>query len=327
MRKVLALVSLLAVLIVLACLWERHHHGEIRFLTALNIRNILPLIGFFGILSLGEALVIITGGIDLSVGSVVALVGIVTAILLRDKGLHPALAIPLTLSMATAIGACHGVLVTKARMQPFVVTLCGLFFYRGIARWIAADATKGFGSGFATLKWLGRGYIPDTATSLVSVPFVIMLVLAAILGAYLHLTPGGRHLFALGANEDAARFSGIPVVRAKITAYALCGLLSGIGGLLIAFNVNSLGPADFGSFYELYAIAGVVLGGCSLRGGTGNVAAIVVGASLIVVLKNLVNILQIPSQLEYMVIGGAILLGVFVDEVFLRRAETRVAAP
>jgi ribose transport system permease protein len=323
---VLGLAALLAGLIVLTCLWERHAHGTIRFLTPQNLRNLLPWIGLFGILSLGEALVIITGGIDLSIGSVVALVGIVTAVLLRDKGLGPLIAIPAGLGIAMAIGAWQGVLVTKARMQPFVVTLCGLFFYRGIARLITGDTTRGFGASFPNLTWLGSGFMPDNNTSLLSVPFVILIVLAVIEGAYLHYSAQGRHLFALGANEESARFSGIPVARMKIIAYTLCSLLTGIGGLLIAFNVNSLGPTDFGSFYELYAIAGAVLGGCSLRGGSGNVAGVVVGASLIVVLKNLVNILEIPSQLEYVVIGGAILFGVFVDEMFTRRSASAAAA-
>jgi ribose transport system permease protein len=250
----------------------------------------------------------------------------VTAVLLRDQGWNPLLAIPMGLGISALIGAWHGVLITKARMQPFVVTLCGLFFYRGIARLITSDTTRGFGASFPSLRWLGSGFIPDTGASLISVPFVILLVLGAIEGAYLHLSAQGRHLFALGANEEAARFSGIPVARVKIIAYTLCSLLTGIGGLLIAFNVNSLGPSDFGSFYELYAIAGAVLGGCSLRGGTGNVAGVVVGASLIVVLKNLVNILEIPSQLEYVVIGGAILMGVFVDEMFTRRTASTAAA-
>ncbi len=321
MRKVLGLAILLAALIGLACVYESYAHETIRFLTTNNIRNILPLIGFFGILSLGEALVIITGGIDLSIGSIVALVGIVCAILLRDRGWHPMAAIPVSLAIATAIGAWHGTLVAKARMQPFVVTLCGLFFYRGIARLITKDVTRGFGIEFPTLKWLGSGFIPNVEWSYLSVPFVIMLGIALIEGLYLHYTAQGRHILALGANEESARFSGIPVARVKIIAYTLCGLLSGIGGLLVAFNVNSLGPSDFGSFYELYAIAGVVLGGCSLRGGSGNVPAVVIGASLIVVLKNLVNILQIPSQLEYVVIGGAILAGVFADEFFTRRSS------
>lgn len=321
-KKVLGLLALLVVLIGAVCVWEKSAHDTVRFLTPQNIRNLLPWIGLFGILSLAQSFVIITGGIDLSVGSVVALVAIITSFLMHDKGWPPFAAIPLGLAICAAIGSSHGVLISKARMQPFVVTLCGLFFYRGVARLITVDTTRGFGgpSEFPILKWLGGGFIPNTGMSMVSVPFVTMLVFAVLVGAYLHFTPYGRHLFAIGANTDAAKFSGIAVDRATIIAYTLCSLLTGVGGLLIAFNVNSIGPTDFGSFYELYAIAGVVLGGCSLRGGTGNIVGVVVGASLIVVLKNLVNILEVPSQLEYVVIGGAILLGVFVDETLKRRA-------
>lgn len=325
-KKILALMGLLMFLVTAVCVWERFDHGTVRFLTPQNIRNLLPWVGLFGILSLAQSFVIITGGIDLSVGSVVALIAIITSFLMRDKGWHPALALPAGLALCAVIGCWHGALVAKVRMQPFVVTLCGLFFYRGIARLITGDTTRGFGSPeeFPVLKWLGGGFIPDTGASLVSVPFVIMLIVAVVVGAYLHFTPHGRHLFAMGANEDAAMFSGIPVARAKIAAYTLCSLITGVGGLLIAFNVNSIGPTDFGSFYELYAIAGVVLGGCSLRGGTGNIAGVVVGASLIVVLKNLVNILEIPSQLEYVVIGGAILVGVFADETLKRKARAKL---
>jgi len=284
-------------------------------------------VGLFGILSLGQSVVIITGGIDLSVGSVIALIGISSAMLLdKGQGMHPALVLPMMLILAALVGAWHGLLIAKARMQPFVVTLCGLFFYRGIARLLAGDRTQGFGSAFQRLKWLGRGYIQDEGGLLpvpLPAPFLIFLLLAASLGAYLHFSAQGRHLFALGANEEGARFSGIRTDRLKVMAYALCTLITAFGGLLIAFKVNSLGPSDFGSFYELYAIAGAVLGGCSLRGGAGNVLGVVIGASLIVVLRNLVNILEIPSQLEYVVIGGAILVGVCIDELFARRGEKR----
>jgi ribose transport system permease protein len=324
-RKIIGLLVLLAALIAAACFYESYAHETIRFLKTSNIRNLLPLIGFFGILSLGQALVIITGGIDLSIGSVVALVGILTAILLRDKGWPPYAAIPTTLALAALIGLWHGLMVSKARIQPFVVTLCGLFFYRGLARLIAQDSTRGFGMDFPFLRWLGSGFIPNVDNSFISVPFVIMIFIAIVLGAYLHLTAKGRHIFAVGASEDAAHFSGISVDGVKIMAYMLCGLISGVGGLLMAFNVNSLGPSDFGNSYELYAIAGVVLGGCSLRGGSGTVPGVVIGATLIVVLKNLVNIFQIPSQLEYVVIGGAILLGVLADEILTRRGSKRVA--
>lgn len=322
MRKTLGLLALLAVLVAGACFWEFRIHGESRFFTPQNLRNLLTWVGLFGILSLGQAVVIITGGIDLSVGSVVALVGIVAAIFLRDAGLHPGLAIPACLGIAAAIGLFHGVLITRLRIQPFIVTLCGLFFYRGITRLITEDSTRGFGTGFPTLNWLGSGYLGD---GLVPMPFLILLGLALLVGAFMHLTATGRRLFALGANEEAARFSGVRTRRIKVLAYVLCSLLTGVGGLLIAFKVNSLGPTDFGSFYELYAIAGAVLGGCSLRGGLGNVPSVIVGATLIVLLRNLVNILAIPSQVEYIVIGGAILLGVIADEFLWRRGPTAPA--
>lgn len=321
LRKVVGLVVLLATLIGVACLWEAHAHESIRFLTRQNLRNVFPWVGLFGILSLGQAFVIITGGIDLSVGSVVALVGILAAVLLRDYRLSVFVAIPVSLLVCALIGLWHGVLVARLRIQPFIVTLCGLFFYRGVARLLTQDTTRGFGGDYPFLTWLGGGFIPDTGLSYLSVPLVVMALLAFFCAAHLHFSGPGRHLFALGASEDAARYSGIPVGRVKMMAYVVCSVLTGIGGLLIAFNVNSLGPTDFGNSYELYAIAGVVLGGCSLRGGTGNILGVVIGASLIVVLRNLVNILEIPSQLEYVVIGGAILAGVCADELFTRRSK------
>lgn len=337
MRKVLGLLILLIALSAVTFLWEQYHLGENRFLTMGNWRNLLTWIGLFGILSLGQSLVIITGGIDLSVGSVVALTGIVAGMLMdKGEGWSPALVLPICLLLSAGIGGAHGLLVTKARMQPFVVTLCGLFVYRGVARFIAQDSTQGFGNAYEGLKWFGRGSLLDwfpawsggPASSLslgpailnmAVAPFLVMLFIAVLLAAYLHYSAQGRHLFALGANEEAARFSGVRTVPLKIQAYILCSLICGLGGLLIAFKVNSMGPSDFGSFYELYAIAGAVLGGCSLRGGTGNVLGVILGISLIMILRNLVNILGVPSELEYVVIGGTILLGVFIDELFTSR--------
>lgn len=321
MRKALGLLGLLAGLIALSCLWEFLKNGQINFLSHANMRNVLTWIGLFGILSVAQSLVIIAGGIDLSVGSVVALSGIATAMALdRGNGMHPAAAIPLVLSASAVIGLWHGLLVAKARIQPFIVTLCGLFFYRGVARVLTDDASVGFGPAHTGLRRLGNGFLP-TAEGLLPVPFVLFAVIAGALGVYLHLTAPGRHLYAVGANEESARFSGLRTDRIKILAYVLCSVLTGLGGILIAFKVSSLGPSNFGSFYELYAIAGAVLGGCSLRGGSGTVLGVVIGASLIVVLQNLVNILEIPSQLEYVVIGAAILAGVCTDELIARRGS------
>lgn len=338
MRKALGLFILLLVLSGIAFGWEWSQQGYSNFLTLGNWKNLLNWVGLFGILALAQSIVIITGGIDLSVGSVVGLVPITAALLMNEHEWHPAFALPLSLLIAAAIGIVHGLFITRLRMQPFIVTLCGLFVYRGIARFIAEDKTQGFGIAHNKLRWLGNGslldlfpsYVPPPGEPLtygmrllsaVAAPLVIMLLLGAVLAAYLHFAAQGRHLFALGANEEAARFSGIRTRRLKLVAYLLCSLITGVGGLLFGFKVNSMGPTDFGSSYELYAIAGAVLGGCSLRGGTGNVLGVILGITLIRVLTNLVNILSIPGELEFVVIGGAILVGVCVDEMLTRRAR------
>jgi ribose transport system permease protein len=316
-RKAAGLLALLAGLIALSSAWEYHHNHEVKFLTAYNVGNLLTWVGLFGILSVAQAFVIITGGIDLSVGSVVALVSILAASAMTRFNVHPAAAFSAALALSALIGFCHGMLITKARMQPFVVTLCGLFIYRGIARLITSDTTQGYGVTIPAIRWFGKGMVSG---AWLPAPFVIFLLLAAVVGIYLHLTASGRYLFAVGANEQSARFSGISTDRVKIIAYVLCSVVTAIGGLLLSFKVNSMGPSDFGNGYELYAIAGAALGGCSLRGGSGAIVGVVIASALICVLKNLVNILEIPSQLEYVVIGGAILTGVFVDEVFSRKS-------
>lgn len=340
MRKSLGLFILLIALAALAFGWEWHYQGHSVFLTLANWKNLLTWVGLFGILALAQSIVIVSGGIDLSVGSVVGLVPITAALLMnKGEGWHPAFALPVSLLVAAAIGLLHGQFITRMRMQPFIVTLCGLFIYRGIARYITGDRTQGFGNEYTRLRWFGNGSLFDLLPAslagprgealsagmrllnAVVAPFLVMLLIAAILAAYLHFSAQGRHLFALGANEEGARFSGLRTRRIKVTAYLLCSVISGFGGLLIAFKVNSMGPSDFGSFYELYAIAGAVLGGCSLRGGAGNVLGVVLGITLLMVLRNLVNILSIPSELEFVVIGGAILAGVTIDELFTRRTR------
>lgn len=323
MRKVIALAGLLLTLVVFTVGWEYARIGTSRFIQLNNLSNLLTWIGLFGILSLGQAFVIIVGGIDLSVGSLTALVAVCSAKWISDAGMHPALALGACLLICAAVGLWHGLLIAKVRMQPFVVTLCGLFLYRGAARIIAGDTSQGFGAGSPVLRWLGGG--AGAIGGVLPVPFVELLILAALAGAYLHFMPAGRHLFALGANEESARFSGVATHRLKIQAYILCSVISGVGGLLLAFKVGSVQASNFGNFYELYAIAGAVLGGCSLRGGSGNVLGVLLGASIVRVLRNLVVLLGIPSELEYVVIGGAILAGVFVDEVLGRRAVVRRA--
>jgi ribose transport system permease protein len=221
------------------------------------------------------------------------------------------------IAIASALGLLHGVLVTRVRIQPFIVTLCGLLFYRGVARFIAGDETKGFGNagGFEKLQNLATGSLFH-----VPMPFVLMIVIGVVMWVVLHRSVYGRYLFAVGRNEEAARYSGINSRRVIASAYVLSGLMAGIAGVVLAFYTNSISPSSHGSFYELYGIAAAVLGGCSLRGGEGSIIGILIGAALLQVLQNLVNLLGIPSSLNFAVMGAVILIGVIADQVFERRS-------
>ncbi len=207
-------------------------------------------------------------------------------------------------------------------MQPFIVTLCGLLFYRGLARFVANDETKGFGNdGFGVLRALATGSVGP-----VPMPFVLLIVIAAAMYVLLHRSVYGRYLFAVGRNEDAARYSGINTRAVILGAYALEALLVAVAGILIAFYTNSISPANHGNAYELYGIAAAVLGGCSLRGGEGSILGIVIGTALLQVLQNLVNLLGIPSSLNFAVMGAVIFLGVLVDQLSGRRKKAQKVA-
>ena len=288
-----------------------------RFLSPANLQNTARLIGAFGIFSLGLGLVIITGGIDLSVGSSFALLGVLLSMMLTEWHLAWPLAVLAIVALAALLGAVHGLLITRLGLQPFVVTLCGLLVYRGLARFIADDETKGFGdaAGFHTLQRLMTGSLFGVPT-----PFVAMAIIGVVMWVVLHRSIYGRHLFATGRNEIASRFSGIDVRRVIVSTYVILGVLTGISAIIFAFYTNSISPSSHGSFFELYGIAAAVLGGCSLRGGEGSIVGILLGTTLLQVLQNLVNLLGIPSSLNFAVMGGVILVGVVADQILQRRA-------
>jgi ribose transport system permease protein len=287
-----------------------------RFLSAANLQNTARLIGAFGIFSLGLGLVIITGGIDLSVGSAFALLGVLLSIMLTEWGMPWPAAVAVIIALGAVLGACHGLLITGLGLQPFIVTLCGLLLYRGLARFIARDETKGFGdaAGFQTLQQLATGSVFHVPT-----PFVALVISSAVTWVVLHRSVYGRHLFATGRNEVAARYSGVNVQRVTVGAYVILGVLVGLSAIVFAFYTNSISPSSHGSFFELYGIAAAVLGGCTLRGGEGSVVGILLGTTLLQVLQNLVNLLGIPSSLDFAVMGGVILVGVIGDQVLQRR--------
>jgi ribose transport system permease protein len=316
MKKELATLLLLVVLCVIVTALNP------RFVSPANLQNTARLVGAFGIFSLGLGLVIITGGIDLSVGSAFALLGVLLSIMLTTWQLPWMLAIGIVIAIGALLGAFHGFLITRLGLQPFIVTLCGLLLYRGIARFIANDETKGFGdaAGFETLQRFAT-----TGAFGVPTPFILLMAASAVLYVVLHRSVYGRHLFATGRNPVAARYSGIRTARVIMSAYVILGVLTGLSAIVFAFYTNSVSPSSHGNFFELYGIAAAVLGGCSLRGGEGSVIGILIGATLLQVLQNLVNLLGIPSSLNFAVMGGVILVGVVGDQV-LRRRPARAAA-
>ena len=308
-RKELGILMLLVALCVVVALKNP------QFLSATNLQNMARLIGTFGIFSIGVGIVIITGCIDLSVGSIFALLGILLSIMLTERHWPALLAVAAVLGLGAGLGFIHGVLVTRLRLQPFIVTLCGLLLYRGIARYIAEDSTKGFGSqGFEWLRRFATGSLLS-----VPMPFVLLIIVGTIMFVILHGSIYGRHLFAVGRNPEAARYSGINTKNVIAGAYVISGGLAGLAAILIAFYTNSISPSSHGNFYELYAIAAAVLGGCSLRGGEGSIVGIVIGTALLQVLRNLVNLLDIPGSLDFAVMGAVILIGVIADQVLTKR--------
>ena len=318
MKKVLGILGLLLAIFVVTWIVEP------KFVSAYNLQNIIRWTSLFGIISIGVAFVIITGGIDLSIGSLIGLVGCLLPMLLA-AGYSPAIALLAVVVLSLAIGLMHGLLITRLGLQPFVVTLCGLLFYRGFARWLTHDQVQGFGSSYEGLRQLAIGKVSLGGGFALPIPFFLLVFTGVLAALFLNRTIWGRYLLALGRNETAARYSGIQIERMKVLAYVLCSGTAGLGGILFALDVNSVQPAAHGNFYELYAIAAAVLGGCSLRGGEGSILGVVIGAAVMRLLYNAINVSGIPTQLEFAIIGAVILAGVIADELIRRVAGRRRA--
>jgi ribose transport system permease protein len=309
-----------------------------RFLLPANISNTANQIGLFGILAIAQAFVIVIGGIELSVGAVVALLGVLFIDLIVNGDVHWVLAAAIVVAAGMLMGWAHGTLVARLGLQPFVVTLCALLIYRGTARYYTEDATVGFGfdASFPTLEWLTAGrseiFAPlarlfghEGPTLAVPHTLIALLVVTLVAGVVLHRSVLGRYLFAIGRNEEAARYAGIATSRVTVAAYVICCGLTALSAILLAMYTRSISPAVHGNFYELYAIAAAVLGGFSLRGGEGSVIGVVLGTVLLQVLQNLVNLLGIPSSLNFAVMGSVILLGVLADEQIARLRKRSLA--
>lgn len=293
--------------------------------TVSNQQTIANRLGFYGVLTVGVGILIVSGGIDLSIGSVVGLGAVCFALLLGEH-VHPLLATAIVLAGAAFIGLIHGLLVTQLGLQPFLVTLCGLFIYRGIARWatkvsVGLDirgAPPAFKERIEHIRHLFVGTELGVPNQL-----LLLIGVSIVLGLFLHGTRYGRYLFAIGANEEAARYAGIPTELYKILAYVICSTLAGLGSILYILDNRTANATSAGSWLELYAITGAVLGGCSLRGGEGTVPGMFLGAAVLPLLRQLCSFGDISNELEYAVIGVALLLGTIADEVLKRRTARR----
>ena len=290
-----------------------------------NQQTMAGRLGFYGLITVGAGVLIIAGGIDLSIGSVIGL-GAVCFSLLLQRQVPPEVAALAVIAGGAVIGLIHGLLVTKLKLQPFLVTLCGLFIYRGVARGMAQESVG------LTVEHAPPGFqhhIEVFRTFLVGVPLGVpqqLLVLAAVsllLGLFLHGTRYGRYLFALGANEEAARYAGVPVDSYKVLSYVLCSTLAGLASVVYIVEARTATASSAGSLLELYAITGAVLGGCSLRGGEGSVVGMILGAAVLPLLRQLCIFGGVSSEIEYAVIGVALLFGTILDELLKRRGPGR----
>lgn len=293
-----------------------------------NLTYVANIQGRYGVVTLGAALVIIVGGIDLSIGSVVGCSAILFGVLIQKHGVHPYAAAGWVLLFGSCVGLVNGLLITRLRLQPFLVTLCGMFIFRGLARMlgtvvgpeIATEVHPEFIDPLNTLTYFLVGK-NEKGVLLFPAMFILLLVLAAVIGFFLHRTAYGRYWYAIGYNELAAKYAGVNVNRQRTIVYVICSTLAALGGILLFLDTNTIQADSAGAGLELYAILGAVLGGCSLRGGEGTAAGMVLGAMVLPVLETLVSFRGEKSNVIPVVIGLTLLVGTIVDELIRRRSR------
>ncbi|MBB4403686.1 MULTISPECIES: ABC transporter permease [Rhizobium/Agrobacterium group] len=274
------------------------------FFSLNNIMNVLRQVSVVGILAVGMTFVILTGGIDLSVGAVMALVGTLSAGLMVNSGLPASVALPAGLFIGLGIGIFNGVLVAWGKMPAIIVTLATM----GMARGLGLIYSGGYPvSGIPSwISWFGVGRI-----GVVPVPVVIMVVIYAIAWVLLQRTAFGRHVYALGGNELAARLSGVKTQRVKLAVYGISGVTAALAALILTGRLMS-GQPNAGVGFELDAIAAVVLGGTAIAGGRGLILGTLIGAVLLGILNNGLNLMGINPYLQDVIKGGIILLAIYI---------------
>ena len=276
------------------------------FLTSSNLFSVLRQVSYSGLLAFGMTFVILIGGIDLSVGAILALVGIITASLIQ-AGVDPILASLIGVLLGALCGAFNGLLISVGKIAPFIATLATMILFRGIAQEysqskpISINATGFFDA-------IGSGYLLD----FIPIPVLLMLVVYFVLWFVLQKTRFGRYVYALGGSEDVALISGLKVKRLKLWVYTLSGVMSAIAALVVTSRLSSASP-NAGAMYELDAIAAVVLGGTSLSGGRGWIFGTLIGVILLGVLSNGLNLLNVSANYQLIIKGLVILFAVLMD--------------
>lgn len=301
-----------------------------KFAQVSNLQNQLKMIGLFGIFSIGVGLVIIAAGIDLSIGSLMALMGVVFFLILSDWGSAMGLSLPAravlavlaVLVLGALFGVFHAVSIAWVGMPAFLVTLCGLLGYRGLARVISNETTVDAGSlDYSTLNYLCQGKLAG-----IPLPFIYLMVIALIAWVFLHHSVYGRYIFAVGRSEMATKYSGINSSMIIGSTYVICAILTAISAILFCYYTGSVSASVHGNFYELYGIAAAVLGGCSLRGGEGSIVGIVIGTAIIILIQNTVTLLGWKSAWEAGIVAAVIFIGVFIDLILPKVLERLKAA-
>ena len=305
MREATILLALVALIVAVAAL-------NPKFLEPFNIGTVLRQVAFFGLIAIGETLVIVTGGIDLAPGSIIALSGVVVALLMK-KGMAITASVALTLLLCAAIGLWHGLFVTKLGVPPFIITLGTLSMARGAA----AVITKGW-----PIIGLPKQFALLGQGEVLHVPVPTLFLVAVFVAAHIVMnhTALGRYIYAVGGNIEAARLSGINVDAVRNFCYIASALLAGLSGILIASRLEQ-GQPNVGVAYELQAIAAAVIGGTSLMGGEGSVLGTVIGASIMAVLYNALILLEVSPYWHDIAIGAVVVVAVTVDVLRARRRK------
>jgi len=292
--------TVIGLLVLCAVLWALTPH----FLTVSNLLNIAQQTSINAIVAAGMTFVIVSGGIDLSVGSIVALAGVALGVMLQG-GQSPFIAIPGAIAVGTGCGLLNGLLVSVGGLPPFIATLGMMSVARGTALvFTEGRPVSGFDEGF---RWLATG-----TAGFVPAPVLVMLVVYAVAHLVLTRTTFGRYVYAIGGNEEATRLSGVAVRFHKTAIYGVSGALSAVAAIVLTARLNSAQPIA-GMMYELDAIAATVIGGTSLLGGEGTIIGALIGALIMGVLRNGLNLLDVSSFFQQVVIGVVIIGAVLVD--------------